>query len=182
MIKHETKRLFLRKWLPQDIEQFLQINNDPLVIEYLLAPLSRQDVEEWIKKFNTQFEERGYTLWALELKTSAKLIGFTGLNYTNFEAPFTPAVEVGWRLGSQHWGKGYATEAAKFSLDYGFNKIGLEEIVSFTVPKNTKSIHVMERLGLKRDIDADFLHPKISRDHKLSKHVLYRITKADFNS
>src|ERR1700720_2841160 len=116
----ETERLLLRTWLPEDIEPFYFINQDPKVIECLPGPLSRQEVENFILAKNIQQEKRGYTLWAAELKEDHHLIGFIGLNYTDWESDFTPAVEVGWRLGSQYWGNGYAPEGAKAALEYGF--------------------------------------------------------------
>ena len=119
--------------------------------------------------------EKGFCLWAVELKSTGEFIGFIGLNYVDWPAHFTPAVEVGWRLGSQFWGHGYATEGAKAAVDFGFKKCGLKEIVSFTVPANIRSIKVMERIGMKRDLDGDFAHPKLPDDHRLSKHILYRI-------
>ncbi len=99
------------------------------------------------------------------------------MRYIDWQAHFTPAVEIGWRLGSKNWGKGYATEGAKAALEYGFKNCGLSEIVSFTVPNNERSIAVMERIGMKRDLEGDFAHPKLEVEHPLSKHVLYRITK-----
>lgn len=176
----ETERLLLRTWLPKDIEPYYLINQDPKVIEYLLGPLSQEKVETFITRANTQQKERGFTLWAVELKESQHLIGFIGLNYTDWESKFTPAVEIGWRLGSQYWNKGYATEGAKAALKYGFEKMGLNEIISFTVPENVRSIQIMKKIGLKRDVHSDFSHPKLSLDHKLSKHILYRITKEEY--
>lgn len=176
----ETERLLLRTWASEDAELYYWINQDPKVIECLPGPLSHEEVENFITAKNTQQDGRGYTLWAAELKENNKLIGFIGLNYTDWGPPFTPVVEVGWRLGSEYWGYGYATEGAKASLRYGFSKIGLNEIVSFTVPGNLRSIRVMERVGLKRDLNADFNHPKLPSDHRLSKHVLYRITKEQY--
>ena len=108
-----------------------------------------------------------------------ELIGFIGLNYTEWQSHFTPAVEIGWRLSSQHWNKGYATEGAKAALQFGFNQCALQEIVSFTVPANIRSIRVMEKIGLSRDIKGDFAHPKLPADHPLSKHILYRLRSGD---
>jgi RimJ/RimL family protein N-acetyltransferase len=139
-----------------------------------------KQVNDFIPAVNSHGDKHGYTLWAVELKETGELMGFIGLNYTDWESHFTPAVEVGWRLGSPYWGKGYATEGAKASLDYGFNSCGLKEIVSFTVPANKRSIRVMEKIGLKRDLSGDFAHPKLSADHHLSQHILYRLTKDEY--
>lgn len=126
------------------------------------------------------FEERRRDLTQKSPKRSIvqdSLIGFIGLNFLEWETPFTPAVEIGWRLGSQYWGNGYATEGAKACLEYGFKICNLKEIIALTVPDNKRSIHLMEKLGMKRDPENDFAHPKLAPDHKLSKHILYRIAK-----
>src|SRR3990167_2232368 len=163
----ETERLILRTWKKEDAEVYFQINQNPKVIEFLGGPLTREQIYDFIPAVNKHQEKQGYTLWAVELKETGELIGFIGLNYIDWEAHFTPAVEVGWRLGSQYWGNGYATEGAKAALDYGFKQCGLKEIVSFTVPANVRSIRVMEKIGLKRDMNGDFAHPKLSADHPL---------------
>lgn len=170
----ETARLILRTWKHEDTDAYYQINQDRQVIELLRGPLSMQQVIEFISAANQHQEKHGYTLWAIELKQTGELIGFTGLNYTDWQAHFTPAVEIGWRLGSQHWGRGYATESAKAALKHGFTRCHLKEIVSFTVPTNARSIRVMEKIGLKRDVNGDFAHPKLPNDHRLSHHILYR--------
>ena len=180
----ETKRLILRTWRKEDAKAYYQINQDPKVIEFLRGPLTMEQVNDFIPAVNRHHEELGYTLWAAELKNTGELIGFIGLNYTDFfakfDSPFSPAVEIGWRLGSQFWGSGYATEGAKASLEYGFKQCGLKEIVSFTVPANIRSIRVMEKIGLKRDLKGDFAHPKLSLDHKLSQHILYRLCANEY--
>ncbi len=173
----ETDRLILRTWKEEDRDAYWQINQDPKVIEFLLGSMSKAQVESFIQNCNKGFEEKGFCLFATELKTSHEMIGFIGLSGTQWEAHFTPAVEVGWRLGSQYWGMGYATEGAKAVLEYGFHTLALDEIVSFTAMLNTRSIQVMERIGMKRDVRDDFVHPKLDLQHPLSKHVLYRIQK-----
>ncbi|RUP38088.1 MAG: N-acetyltransferase [Acinetobacter sp.] len=178
----ETERLILRTWQEQDADAYFQINQDPKVIEFLRGPLTMEQVNDFIPAVNRHSERHGYTLWAAELKETGELMGFIGLNYTDWESDFTPAVEVGWRLGSQFWGKGYATEGAKASLKYGFKQCGLKEIVSFTVPANVRSLRVMEKIGLKRDLKGDFAHPKIAANHKLSHHVLYRLSAAEYTN
>ena len=121
------------------------------------------------------FEEYQLGLWALELLHSSEFIGFAGLMRPNFEAHFIPCVEVGWRLSDAFWGKGYATEAARTAMDDGFDRLGLSEIVSMTSVHNVPSMKVMERLGMTRNPDDDFDHPKIAAGHRLSRHVLYRL-------
>lgn len=176
----ETERLILRTWQKEDAEAYFQINQDPQVIEFLRGPMTKEQVDEFISAMIIHNDKHSYTLWAVELKETDELIGFIGLKYIDWEAHFTPAVEVGWRLGSQYWGKGYATEGASAALNYGFKRCGLKEIVSFTVPSNVRSIRVMEKIGLKRDVNGDFTHPKSPVDHPLSKHILYRIAKEEY--
>jgi RimJ/RimL family protein N-acetyltransferase len=178
----ETSRLVLRTWNQEDADAYFQINQDLKVIELLNGSLTMEQVNDFITTANSHNDKHGYTLWAAELKETRDMIGFIGLNYTTWEAHFTPATEVGWRLGSQYWGHGYATEGAKASLDYGFRECGLKEIVSFTVPANVRSIRVMEKIGLKRDANGDFAHPKLSAGHPLSQHILYRLNASDFQS
>ena len=170
----ETERLILRTWYEEDVQEYYRINQDPKVIEFLRGSLTMVEVKDFILFMNQQFSQIGYTLWAAEEKSSGKLMGFIGLDPPKWEASFTPCVEIGWRLGSECWGKGYATEGAKAVLDYGFNRCGLKEIVSFTVPANIRSLRVMEKIGMKRDLKGDFAHPKLPPEHRLSKHVLYR--------
>jgi len=173
----ETERLNLRTWKADDVVEYYRINQDPKVIEFLRGPLTKQEVVEFIALQNQQFEQLQFTLWATEEKSTGKLIGFIGLNSPKWESHFTPCVEIGWRLGSEYWGKGYATEGAKAALQYGFETVGLKEIVSFTVSDNTRSICVMEKLGMMRDFNGDFAHPCLDVNHKLSKHILYKIQK-----
>jgi RimJ/RimL family protein N-acetyltransferase len=170
-----TPRLRLRRWQPADREPFAALNADPLVMEHFRAPLTRRQSDALVERIEAGFEQRGYGLWALELRESGELIGFAGLSAPEFEAHFTPAVEVGWRLGHSAWGQGYATEAAQAALDFGFDRVGLEEIVSFTSTGNARSRAVMERIGMSRDPKDDFDHPGMPDGHPLRPHVLYRI-------
>ena len=176
----QTERLILRTFKTEDASAYFHINQDPKVLEFLLGPLTISQVNDFIAAKQTHQEKFGYSLWATCLKQTGELIGFIGLNYTDWESSFTPAVEVGWRLGSQYWGKGYATEGAKASLDYGFKKCGLKEIISFTVPANLRSIGVMEKIGLKRDFNGDFMHQKLPSHLKLSHHILYKLSAEEY--
>lgn len=174
----ETERLILRTWQEEDTLPYFQINQDPKVIEFLSGgAMTMDEVKNFIATMNQQFVKFKYTLWAVEEKSSGKLIGWIGLNRPTWKAHFTPCVEIGWRLGSKYWNKGYATEGAKAALKYGFETFDLNEIIAFTVPKNLRSIKVMEKIGMKRDLKGDFMHPKLPSDHKLSQHILYRIQK-----
>ena len=226
----ETNRLTLHSWKEADADAYFRINQDSKVTEFLPRAITLEESRAFVAEQNLQQRQRGYCLWACELKDGGEFIGFVGLHYTDWKnvgqkniaqennflsakhdsllvaaqgngasirsdlsvqddsaltqkpnfAPipsFIPAVEIGWRIGSQFWRKGYATEAARAALEFGFEKIGLSEIVSFTVPANLRSIGVMEKIGMKRDVAGDFLHPKLPLDHRLSQHVLYRIRR-----
>jgi len=141
------------------------------------APLSRAESEYMLEQVNIGFARDGFGIWALETLADETFLGLTGLNVVRFTAPFTPAVEVGWRLLPDAWCHGYATEAAAASLDFGFGPAGLDEIVSFASKTNTRSIAVMERLHMHRDDNEDFEHPLMDKGHPLTPHVLYRIKR-----
>ncbi len=181
MIVVETERLILRTWTKEDIDPYYCINQDYKVVEFLLKTSSIDQVEKFISNMNHQFHALGYTLFAAEEKLSGKLMGFIGLNVPKWTSHFTPCVEIGWRLGSDHWGKGYATEGAKAILDYGFKNGALNEIIALTVPDNLRSLRVMDKIGMDRDINGDFIHPMVPLGHMLSQHVLYRIRQENFD-
>jgi RimJ/RimL family protein N-acetyltransferase len=170
----QTPRSCLRQWRATDLEPFAQMNRDPAVMEYFPAPLSREQSDAIVARTERLFRERGFGLWALELRGSGAFAGFVGLSVPRFEAHFTPCVEIGWRLAREHWGRGYATEAALAALDFGFGACGLVEIVSMAVATNSRSRRVMERLGMTREAADDFDHPQLSHGHPLRRHVLYR--------
>ncbi len=173
----KTDHLILRTWTENDIDAMAAIDQDPKVCEFLPGIGNREATAAGVRKIMQHYEKHGFCLYAVELKSTHEMIGWTGLSIPSFHAHFTPAVEIGWRLASNHWGRGYATEGAKAVINYGFNQLGLIEIVSFTVPKNSRSIRVMEKIGMQRDLNGDFAHPKLPLKHKLSKHVLYRVHK-----
>ncbi len=170
-----TDRLRLRRWREADRAPFAALNADPLVMEFFPAPLSREESDRLIERIETGFARHGFGLWALELRESGEFIGFAGLAVPPFEAHFTPAVEVGWRLARRAWGSGYATEAGRAALAHGFERLGLEEIVSMTAIGNTRSRAVMERLGMTRDPADDFDFPALPPGDPLRPHVLYRV-------
>jgi RimJ/RimL family protein N-acetyltransferase len=174
-----TDRLLLRRWTDADLEPFAALNRDPRVMEHLSRQLSRQDSDAFVAMIEAEFEERGFGLWAVEVRAERRLVGFTGLHVADFEAHFTPAVEVGWRLAADAWGHGYASEAAMAALDFAFAGAGLAEVVSMTTPRNRRSQRVMERIGMHRDPADDFAHPRFAPGHRLRQHLLYRITAAE---
>ena len=169
-----TTRLRLRRWLPSDRAPFAAYNAEPRVAEFLLGPLSREESDALVVRIETHFERNGFGLWAVEICGGAPFAGFVGLSVPSFEAHFTPCVEIGWRLGSEHWGQGYASEGAKAALDFAFESLQLDEVVSFTVPANLRSRRVMEKVGMTHAPRDDFDHPAVPRGHALRRHVLYR--------
>jgi RimJ/RimL family protein N-acetyltransferase len=173
----ETERLFLREWRDSDADPFIIMNADPLVMEFFPETYSEERTRRFVERIRECWAERGYGLWAVERQDTGHFIGYVGLWPATFPAPFTPAVEVGWRLAADQWGNGYATEAARASLRYGFDTVGLDEIVSFTSGLNVRSWRVMERLGMRRDASGDFEHPNVPEGHPLRPHVLYRIRR-----
>jgi len=174
-----TERLLLRRWRDSDREPFAALNADPAVMEQFPAPLTPARSDAMVDRIESLFETNGYGLWALEVAGTGEFIGFTGLSPAAFDAPFTPAVEVGWRLARSAWGHGYASEAARRALEIGFEDYGLTEIVSFTSARNVRSQAVMRRIGMTRDPADDFDHPFVATDSPLRPHVLYRIRRGD---
>ena len=174
----QTQRLLLRPWRESDLEPFAALNADPVVMEHFARPLDRSESDAFVARIRAHFARDGFGFWAVEVPGVAPLVGLVGLARPAFEAPFTPCVEVGWRLAREHWGRGYATEAAQASIRFGFERLGLDEIVSFTVPHNVRSRAVMERIGMTRSPGEDFDHPVLAEGHKLRRHVLNRIRRA----
>lgn len=173
----KTKRLILRPWREEDLEPFANLNADARVMEHFPSILTREESDQMAMRIKAKIEEQGWGLWAVSVPGISEFIGFIGLNAATFEAPFTPAVEVGWRLAFDYWGQGYATEGAKACLIFGFETLNLKEIVSFTAVENMRSRAVMERIGMHHDPKDDFDHPKLAEGHRLRRHVLYKILK-----
>ena len=171
----ETERLLLREWRDEDREPFARMNADPRVMEFFAATLTAAQTDAMLERVQAHLDRHGFGWWPAELKETGAFIGFIGLAVPYFEAHFTPCVEIGWRLAAEHWGRGLATEGARAALRYGFEELGLREIVSFTVPANVRSRRVMEKLGMTRNPADDFDHPRIPEGHPLRRHVLYRI-------
>ena len=171
-----TQRLLLRLWRDEDLAPFAALNADPRVMEHYPSVLTREQSDAFVReRILPEFELRGYGLWAVEVPGVTAFAGYVGLLHHTFEAPFTPCVEVGWRLAFRYWGRGYATEGARAGLDHGFGVAGLDEIVSFTALTNSRSIAVMERLGMTRS--GEFEHPRLPEGHPLRPHVLYRLRR-----
>jgi len=151
-------------------------------MEFMPRRLSRDESDATAARLGAAIETRGWGCWAVEVKGSAAnagapFIGFVGLSVPSFQAHFTPCVEIGWRLAKEHWGCGYASEAAAASLRFAFENLKLKQVVAFTVPLNKRSMRVMERIGMSRDPAGDFEHPKLAPGHPLRPHVLYRVNR-----
>lgn len=170
-----TTRLLLRGWRDSDLAPFAALNADPEVMEHFPSTLSRAQSDAFADRIVATLKRRGWGLWATEENSTGAFIGFVGLNPVPFEAPFTPAVEIGWRLARPYWGSGLATEAAHAVLAHAFGPLGLEELVSFTSTTNVRSRRVMQKLGMRHDPADDFDHPSLPEGHCLRRHVLYRI-------
>jgi len=173
--KIRTSRLLLRQWRDDDYEPFAAMNADPRVMEFFPSALSNIESRQLADRIRMTIADRGYGNWAVEVPDGANFIGFIGLAVPRFHAHFTPCIEIGWRLGFDHWGKGYATEGATSVRDWAFAVLALPEIVSFTSEKNVRSRRVMERIGMTRDPADDFDHPGLPVGHSLLRHVLYRL-------
>ena len=172
-----TDRLYLRRWLPTDRDPFATLNADSRVMEHFPAALSRVESDTLVARIESHFDQHGFGAWAVEIPGITPFAGFIGLTVPTFEQHFTPCVEIGWRLAADHWGRGYATEGARAALAFGFQTLGLDEIVSFTVPGNLRSRRVMERIGMVHNPADDFDHPALPEGHRLRRHVLYRIAR-----
>lgn len=180
MVLIKTTRLILRPWRKEDLEPFADLNADAKVMEYFPSTLSRKESDDLANRISSKLEEQEWGLWAVSVPGIVDFIGFIGLAEPSFDAHFTPAVEVGWRLAFDHWGKGYATEGAKAILEHGFKTLNLNEIVSFTAVQNMRSRRIMEKIGMHHDPKDDFDHPKLPEDHSLRRHVLYRINHSQW--
>ncbi|MFP5282948.1 MAG: GNAT family N-acetyltransferase [Actinomycetes bacterium] len=175
-----TERLVLRGWRASDLAPFAALNADPLVMEHFPAPLTRDQSDALVERISAGLAAHGFGLWAVEERASGTFVGFVGLTRQTFPSPFTPAVEVGWRLARAVWGRGYATEGARAALAAGFTAYGLSEIVSMTATTNLASQAVMRRLGMHRDPAEDFDHPSVPEGSPLRRHVLFRLRREEW--
>jgi len=172
-----TDRLILRPWQAQDRAPFTAINRDPAVMQFMPALLSAEETNAFVDRIELHFNQHGFGLWAAQLRYTDQFIGYIGLAVPRFQAPFMPAVEIGWRLASEFWRRGLATEGARAVIDHAFRVLSLPALVSFTVPANLPSRRVMEKLGMTHDPADDFDHPLLQEGHALRRHVLYRLNR-----
>lgn len=174
-MKLETERLLLREWRDTDREGFAAIVGDSHVMRFYPATRSRAEADAWMDKMIAGFANGTGHFLAVERKSDGALLGLTGTGDINFPIPTEPKLEIGWVLGKDYWGQGYAPEAARAAMEHAFSQLHAPEVVAFTARVNLPSQRVMEKLGLGRDPSADFEHPRIAEGHPLRAHVLYRI-------
>jgi RimJ/RimL family protein N-acetyltransferase len=177
-----TARLRLRRWRSEDLAPFAELNADPEVMEHFPAPLDVATSDLLAERVIAHFERYGFGPWAVEIPGVTEFAGFVGLMTPTFDAHFTPCVEIGWRLARAVWGQGYATEAARAAIGFGFEELEFDQIIAMTVPANLRSRSVMERLGMGSLPADDFDHPQLPVGHVLRRHVLYRLRRADWFS
>jgi RimJ/RimL family protein N-acetyltransferase len=178
VIELRTERLLLRPWRDDDLEPFASLNADPRVMRHFPSVLTRAESDALAERIRAGLERDGLGLLAAETRDEARFIGFVGLARPKLSMPFSPCVEIGWRLAAEHWNQGYATEAARECVRWAFEDLGLDELVSFTAADNAASRRVMEKLGMRRDAGEDFDHPGLPAGHRLRRHVLYRLPRA----
>jgi RimJ/RimL family protein N-acetyltransferase len=172
-----TDRLILRPWQAQNREPFAVINRDPAVMQFMPGPLSAEESNAFVDRIETHFNQHGFGLWAAQLRNPDIFIGYIGLAVPRFRAPFMPAVEIGWRLASEFWRRGLATEGARAVVDHAFSILEIPALVSFTVPGNLPSRRVMEKIGMTHDPNEDFDHQLLPAGHPLCRHTLYRLNR-----
>lgn len=177
---YQTERLILRPWRESDKPAFAKINADARVMEFFPSIYTQERSYGMVDICNQRLARDGFTFWATERKDTNDFIGFVGLNTFEADLPFCPCVEIGWRLAYEHWGYGFATEAAQLCLSLGFNQFSLQEIVSFTTLANTPSRHVMEKIGMV-NTNRNFLHPAVDPDSGMQEHCLYHITQDSYS-
>ena len=173
-------RIVLRRWRDSDLLAFAAMNADPEVMRHFPATLNSRESADLLTRIRQHFDQHGYGVWALEITGQLPFAGFVGLLQVNFEAHFSPAVEIAWRLVHSAWGKSYATKAALRVLHHAFEELQLEEVVSFTVPANQRSQAVMQRIGMHTHIEDNFEHPRLPTGHPLREHVLYRLKRDEW--
>jgi ribosomal-protein-alanine N-acetyltransferase len=174
-----TERLLLRRWRASDRAPFAALGADPRVMRQLGTLLSRSESDALADRIEAHFAAHGFGLWAVEVPGVAEFAGFVGLAHAAFAAPFNPSVEVGWRLAPELQGRGYASEAARAALRFGFEQLGLAEILAFTTVSNVASQRVMQRIGMQRDLAGDFAHSALPAGDPLRPHVLYRARRPE---
>jgi len=171
----KSERLGFRNWIHEDFDEFAKLNSDEEVMEFFPNTLTTDEVKVLFKKLKSHFSENGFTYYATDILATSEFIGMIGLASQQYKSKYTPAIDIGWRLKRKAWGKGFATEGAKRCLAYGFNNLGIKKIISVCTTNNTKSEHVMKKIGMYKK--GEFNHPELSKHPELEKHLCYEIVK-----
>ncbi len=172
-----TARLVLRPFTDVDRAPFAALNAHPLVVESLGSSPIRAESDAMVDHYRRGDGPRRLGAVGGRGGRRPTVRRHGGPAPGARGAAVRPGGRGGWRLHPDHWGHGYATEAAAASLDYGFDEAGLDEIVAFTTTVNTRSQAVMERIGMGRDPEGDFDHPRLPEGSPLRRHVLYRVSR-----
>ncbi len=175
----KSKRLGFRNWVEEDIPKMASISANPEVMKYFPYVATYKQTEDFIHRMQAQFQEHKFCYFAVELLDTNAFIGFIGLLNQTYEAPFTPCIDIGWRLAPDFWNKGLASEGAKRCLHYAFSELKLTEIIATTTVHNKASIKVMEKIGMKKKMN--FEHPKLKHDEKLKACVCYEVTRVGYD-
>lgn len=168
-------RLVLRPPVVEDAAELAAINGDPVTMQHFAKPMDRAESDAWLARIMAHHGEHGFGFWSVVRRDAAALVGIVGLAHVGFEARFTPAVEIGWRIAPAHQRRGYAEEAARLGLAAGFGPLDLREIVAWTIRPNAPSWRLMEKLGMRQD--GEFEHPRLPKGHPKRRHLLYRIAR-----
>jgi RimJ/RimL family protein N-acetyltransferase len=171
----KSERLGFRNWTKNDLTEFAKMNADLEVMEHFPKPLTEKETAELIDRFENHYSKNGHTYFATEILENGEFIGFIGLAFQKYKTDFTPAVDIGWRLKKSAWKKGFATEGAKKCLDFGFNKLNLDKIISTCTDKNAKSENVMKKIGMEKM--GEFNHPELKEYPEYEKNICYGINK-----
>lgn len=176
----KSERLGFRNWSNEDLSEFAKLNSDKEVMEHFPETLSKNEVRDLINKLKNHFSENGFTYYAAEVLETKEFIGMIGLAFQEYKTKFTPAIDIGWRLKRQAWGKGYATEGAKKCLEYGFSELAIKKIISVCTINNKKSENVMKKIGMTKI--GQFNHPELIKHPEYERHFCYEIVKKENGS
>jgi RimJ/RimL family protein N-acetyltransferase len=175
-VTFKTNRLILRPWRDEDLAPLFAINGDPESMRYFAATMTRAESDAWAARMRAHFAAHGWGFWVVAEAATGGFVGVVGLMTIPWQAAFTPAVEIGWRISKQFRRQGYAEEAARAALEFGFGTLGLAFIVAFTVPGNAASWKLMAKLGMHQA--GEFDHPRLPEGHHYRRHLLYRLDQA----
>ncbi len=175
-----SERLGFRNWKKNDLTEFAKMNADLSVMEHFPKPLTKSETAELIDRLKNHYNKNAYTYFATEILESGEFIGFIGLAFQEYKTDFTPAVDIGWRLKKSAWGKGFATEGAKKCIEFAFDELNLDRVISICTKRNFKSENVMIKIGMKKRLTFD--HPELEAYPEYQKCTCYEMRKIDWCS